>query len=168
MLWIGLQKQTVHSPVLAVQARYSSLYEVFAVMEYLTIIKDSPPAYHFVDPLEAYSGERFSMGCSPPRYGTGGASVWALKENSGLPVRSELAFTLGLVDTSPTFARSFLLAISTLCSKATMMFLSAPYLKLSATTFESYCYYCQQHAGDLTHLDLIVIYPALFQAAEIP
>jgi hypothetical protein len=39
----------------------------------------------------------------------------------------------------PTFDISFLFAMTTLCSRATTMFLSAPNLKLSATTRESYC-----------------------------
>lgn len=45
---------------------------------------------------------------------------------------------LGASDWRVGFARSRLFAMRTFCSSATIMFLSAPYLKLSATTFESY------------------------------
>jgi len=69
----------------------------------------------------------------------------------------------------PTFASSFLFAIRTLCSNATIIFLSAPNLKLSATTRDSYC--CERLSDRFArraHLDLIIVCSSLFQAAEIP
>lgn len=70
-------------------------------------------------------------------------SCYSKPEASGLVWTEKLgmADTINNLDLGPlTFSKSLLFAISTLFSSATMMFLSAPNLKLSATTLESYCY----------------------------
>ena len=70
-----------------------------------------------------------------------------------------------------TLASSFLFAMTTLCSSATMMFLSAPNLKLSATTRESYCFGSAQGLQDKdnkTHLDLVIVDTALLQSPQVP